>query len=160
VNDLRYDVAVLKLNRPIQYTPHIVPICLPQKKENIPVGTEAKVSGWGITDLIFTKNPRYLQVVDVEIIQSEQCEDWRRNFQMQWTIYDDMLCAGYEGGVKDSCRGDSGGPLMTQGDDGRWSLMGVVSSGLSCSLPKLPGIYHKVSESADWITFIARFLKD
>ena len=32
-------------------------------------------------------------------------------------------------GGKDACQGDSGGPLMTQRFDGRWVLIGVVSSG-------------------------------
>ena len=41
----RYDVAVLKLDRPIRYAPHIVPICLPKKNELTMEGTEAMVSG-------------------------------------------------------------------------------------------------------------------
>ena len=41
----RYDLAVLKLEKPVQYGPHIVPICLPPKNDVVPVGTLATVSG-------------------------------------------------------------------------------------------------------------------
>ena len=42
---VRYDVAVLKFDRPVEYAPHIVPICLPQKNERVSAGTQAVVSG-------------------------------------------------------------------------------------------------------------------
>ena len=57
---------------------------------------------------------------------------------LQITIYDDMICAGYENGGKDACQGDSGGPLMRKDpDDGRWTLLGIVSAGFSCAKPGL-----------------------
>lgn len=77
------------------------------------------------------------------------------------TLYDDMMCAGHKEGGRDACQGDSGGPLMTQRKlDGRWTLIGVVSSGFSCAKPKQPGIYHRVTKSSDWISYVTRFLRD
>jgi secreted trypsin-like serine protease len=47
-----------------------------------------------------------------------------------------MICAGHEMGGKDACQGDSGGPLMSKHpDDGRWTLIGIVSAGFSCAKP-------------------------
>ena len=45
------------------------------------------------------------------------------------------------------------GPLMTKKDDGRWSLIGVISWGIrkSCNIEKLPTVYHQVATSIDWI---------
>jgi hypothetical protein len=51
-------VAVLKLDRPIQYAPHIVPICLPQKNEFVSEGTEAMVSG-KLKNLYLKQNLKY-----------------------------------------------------------------------------------------------------
>ena len=68
-----------------------------------------------------------------------------------------MLCAGHEEGGKDACQGDSGGPLMHKDHvSGHWTLVGVVSAGYSCAKPGQPGIYHKVSKTSDWVSYIVR----
>jgi len=156
----RYDVAVLKLDRPIRYAPHIVPICLPKKNELTMEGTEAMVSGWGARDPNSDKRPKYLQAVDVQVVDSERCENWHKAKKIDLTLYEDMMCAGHKEGKKDACQGDSGGPLQSRNKDGRWTLIGVVSSGYSCARPKQPGIYHRVSKSSDWISYVTRFLRD
>ena len=43
----RYDVAVLRLERPVRYAPHITPICLPEAGRDPSPGTHAYVAGWG-----------------------------------------------------------------------------------------------------------------
>ena len=43
----RYDVAVLRLARPVRYAPHIAPICLPEAGRDPAAGTHAYVAGWG-----------------------------------------------------------------------------------------------------------------
>lgn len=60
------------------------------------------------------------------------------------------MCAGGELG-KDSCKGDSGGPLMYE--NGRiYEVLGVVSFGPTpCGLEDIPGVYSKVSEYVRWI---------
>lgn len=42
----RFDVAVLRLDRPVQYMPHIAPICLPDKGEDF-LGNYGWAAGWG-----------------------------------------------------------------------------------------------------------------
>ena len=61
-----------------------------------------------------------------------------------------QLCAGGEF-AKDSCDGDSGGPLMRQVQGSNWYLEGIVSFGNRCGLEGWPGVYTKVSEYTDWI---------
>jgi len=39
-------VAVLRLDRPVQYMPHIAPICLPDKGEDF-LGHYGWAAGWG-----------------------------------------------------------------------------------------------------------------
>lgn len=70
-------------------------------------------------------------------------------------ITDSQICAGGERG-KDSCRGDSGGPLMGNYKNSRgqayWYLAGLVSYGPSpCGQEGWPGVYTRVSKYINWI---------
>ena len=66
----------------------------------------------------------------LEIIE-DKCTRKRKkiaeHFSYAGLISDDMLCAGGVGG-KDTCRGDSGGPLTVK-VSGHHTLVGVVSWG-------------------------------
>ncbi len=56
------------------------------------------------------------------------------------------------GGGADACRGDSGGPLVHRDTaTGEWILYGVVSWGDGCNKTGMPGVYHYVPSSVDWI---------
>ena len=46
----------------------------------------------------------FLQVVDVPMIDNRECERWHRDKGINVVIYDEMVCAGYYGGGKDSCQ--------------------------------------------------------
>ena len=61
------------------------------------------------------------------------------------------ICAGSADGVKDSCAGDSGGP-MTRSQGSEMVLVGLVSWGVGCALPGTPAIYTRVSALTSWIT--------
>ena len=37
----------------------------------------------------------------------------------------------------------------------RFVLVGLVSAGFSCGKPGQPGIYHRISATADWISYQA-----
>jgi hypothetical protein len=45
---------------------------------------------------------------------------------------------------------DSGGPLMV-GDEGLITVVGVISTGIGCAQPKLPGLYTRLSSYSTWI---------
>ena len=56
---------------------------------------------------------------------------------------------------KDACSGDSGGPLTVESGDGEDGapqvLVGVVSAGVGCGRPMLPGIYTRISMYTEWV---------
>ena len=54
-----------------------------------------------------------------------------------------MICGGKRN--KDTCNGDSGGPLIAH-IDGRFTLVGVTSWGKgSCGNGRAPGVYADIS---------------
>jgi len=69
-----------------------------------------------------------------------------------------MICAGYLPGKKDSCRGDSGGPLIYKERSEMKNIhihiiLGLVSYGSSgdCAQKDKPAVYTKVASYAKWI---------
>jgi len=90
-----------------------------------------------------------LQELVVELISAKACNqsDWYGKEFHEPT----MLCAGYAEGEKDSCSGDSGGPLQCLSRDGRWKLTGITSWGKGCARAKKPGVYTRVASLLDWI---------
>jgi len=114
--------------------------------ENVSVGTELKVSGWGT----LTANgsmPDKLMAVSVPYVSNEICnsaEAYGGNVQAT------EICAGYKDGGKDSCQGDSGGPLVIADGD-RFVQVGIVSWGEGCAGANKYGVYGKVDALKTWI---------
>ncbi|XP_018566664.1 trypsin-1-like isoform X2 [Anoplophora glabripennis] len=138
------DIAIVKMDKPTTFNTYIWPICLP------PVGQTfenevAVVAGWGQQYYAGPTSEVLLQV-EVPVWPHQNCVD-----AFVQKITDDNICAaGYEGG-KDSCLGDSGGPLMYQLSNTRWASIGVVSWGIGCGNKGSPGIYTMVNRYIPWI---------
>jgi len=148
---LENDLALIELDADVEYERHIQPICLPEKDKDF-VGSEAYVSGWGVLSYQDRNIPEVLQIVKVPIVSNEECEQMYRKAKHNFVARKTIVCAGYAIGGKDSCEGDSGGPLAVRdGPEGRWTLVGIVSNGIKCAEPNLPGIYTRISAYNDWI---------
>ncbi len=107
-------------------------------------GVTATAVGWGDTDGSGTYLPELRQV---------QLPIWSTaDAQAVWgsSLTSTMLAAGLEEGGKDTCTGDSGGPLMVPDGSG-WVLAGITSFGDGCAQANSPGVYTRVSVFRDWI---------
>jgi secreted trypsin-like serine protease len=113
-------------------------------------GTPVKVTGWGDqlpTLGLFSSNQ--LREVDLEVVSDAECGQTNFGFDAATGV-----CAAEL--LKDSCQGDSGGPLFgTVG--GTRIQIGIVSYGTSCALPRFPGVYSEVNNTAirSWITSVS-----
>lgn len=61
------------------------------------------------------------------------------------------LCAGFDGGGRDSCQGDSGGPLVAFDARNCPYQVGVVSWGEGCARAKSFGVYTRITAYRGWI---------
>uniref|UniRef100_A0A3P9QK17 Testisin-like n=1 Tax=Poecilia reticulata TaxID=8081 RepID=A0A3P9QK17_POERE len=142
------DIALLRLSSPVEFTDYIRPVCLAASGSRFNNGTDSWVTGWGNP----LPRPQTLQEVKVPVIGNRQCSCLLR------TVTDNMICAGVLSGGKDSCEGDSGGPMVSK-QRSRWIQSGVVSFGFGCAQPNLPGVYTRVSRYQSWIKARIRFNK-
>lgn len=66
------------------------------------------------------------------------------------TIEKSQICAGGEDG-KETCVGDSGGPLMMHDENKIWYAAGIVSYGMDCGSKGWPGVYTNIEYYLPWI---------
>ncbi|GLV41138.1 Stubble [Carabus blaptoides fortunei] len=144
-----YDLALVKLDKPLEFAPHISPICLPAS-DDLLIGENATVTGWGRLSEKGTL-PSVLQEVSVPIVSNDRCKNMFLRAGRHEFIPEIFLCAGHENGGQDSCQGDSGGPLQVRGKDGRYFLAGIISWGIGCAEANLPGVCTRVSKFVPWI---------
>ena len=95
-----------------------------------------------ISDLL----PSRLMEVDLPLVDERSC----REAYPDETVDHRNLCAGFAQGGKDSCKADSGGPLVVR-DGNEWLQAGVVSWGEGCARPGKYGVYTNVGVFASWI---------
>ncbi|XP_036425941.1 transmembrane protease serine 6 isoform X1 [Colossoma macropomum] len=140
-----YDLALLRLDRPVSSGTLAQPACLPSHTHQLEPGLLCWVTGWGALREGGSTSD-VLQKVDVRLVSEDACI---RSYG--YIITPRMLCAGYRSGGKDACQGDSGGPLVCQEPSGRWFLAGVVSWGRGCGRPDYYGVYTRITRLSGWI---------
>nr|XP_045000782.1 suppressor of tumorigenicity 14 protein [Jaculus jaculus] len=140
-----YDIALLELEKPAQYSTVVRPVCLPDTSHVFPAGKAIWVTGWGHTQEGGT-GALILQKGEIRVINQTTCEGL-----MPQQITPRMMCVGFLSGGVDACQGDSGGPLSSVEADGRIFQAGVVSWGEGCAQRNKPGVYTRLPVFRDWI---------
>ncbi|XP_066486400.1 serine protease 27-like [Tiliqua scincoides] len=161
------DIALVQLSRKVHYSDFILPICLPDASVKFPPGKLCWVTGWGnLRHSVGLPSPQTLQKLQVPIIDSKTCSALYRTNMGDGlpprAIKDDMICAGFAEGMKDACKGDSGGPMVCM-IGWSWVLAGIVSWGEGCAIENRPGVYSRLTYYESWIHSIIpdiKFVKD
>ncbi|MEP9387288.1 serine protease [Mesorhizobium sp. KR9-304] len=167
------DIALIRLAEPLDLPTVALADGSSDRRLNVP-GAKTIVIGWGATfefknekaikalydkfdakalqslmDSPRVKIPEELRQAEVEIVDRELC---RQVYGAASRIYDTEVCAGVAGSGRDSCYGDSGGPLTVRDPETQdYVQLGVVSWGKQCGHPMLPGIYARVGSFHEWI---------
>ncbi|EDV94047.1 GH25095 [Drosophila grimshawi] len=146
---LHNDIAILTLSEPVPFSKEIQPICLPTsvaQQARSYSGHVATVAGWGS----LRENgpqPSILQKVDIPIWANPECAQ-KYGRAAPGGIIASMICAGQA--AKDSCSGDSGGPMIVK-EGSRYTQVGIVSWGIGCGKGQYPGVYTRVTALLPWI---------
>ncbi|CAN7986092.1 unnamed protein product [Ixodes hexagonus] len=142
------DVALLELSKAVAFNDFVNPVCLPfgNISSMDVAGYHGFIVGWGATQFS-GEGSSVLREAQIPIWQQDEC---REAYEKHLPIEKTQLCAGDADGKKDSCQGDSGGPLVLP-HEGRYYVLGVVSSGKDCATRGFPGIYTRVTSYLDWL---------
>ncbi|GMF35997.1 unnamed protein product [Phytophthora fragariaefolia] len=139
------DFMLMELERPSKYKP--VRLATADDSDFKP-GKMAATMGWGTNTETNGNASAKLQRMDVPLVSDEACIAYT-------TVGASMVCAV---GVanRDSCGGDSGGPLIVESADGEDVLIGVVSwaKNDTCGREGYYGVYSRVSSARPWIDAI------
>jgi secreted trypsin-like serine protease len=139
----RYDIGFIELAEPVAGAALAI---LPPKGQpsELHMGEHVTVAGWGRTDHPDVLLDR-LQEASVEILRPSRCAGYGATYDPSL-----MLCAGSPG--RDSCTGDSGGPLFSVDAAGVVEHLGIVSYGKGCADPAFPGLYTWLGSAEIWDT--------
>jgi len=148
-----FDIALLQLAEPVTQSLITLPF---KENQEIKPDTLATALGWGLIEPNEEGAlPEVLQQVELPIVTNETCQT---AYQGESQIIDSMICAGFKEGKKDTCKNDSGGPLIVFKEN-QWQQVGIVSFGGHktpgapiCAGPDAYGVYTRVSTFIDFIT--------
>ena len=134
-NGSDYDAAVLRLASPTS-SPSIQIANAADDHLETP-GTVLRVTGWGDqTPTLGLNSTNRLRYVDLKAVSDSECGRLNIGFHGPSGVCAEEL-------LKDSCNGDSGGPLFWNGTTR--IQIGIVSYGNSCAVPKSPGVYSEIN---------------
>ncbi|XP_060875619.1 transmembrane protease serine 9-like [Metopolophium dirhodum] len=141
------DIALVKMVRPVKFERTTQAICLPMIRYDYG-GLTAVVAGWGQLSE-YSRTSLSLRHATLPMWTEKECAAVPGIEKTGFTP--NMMCAGLREGGVDSCQGDSGGPLMLYDNSEKITVAGIVSWGIGCGAPKLPGVYTRVDKYLGWI---------
>ncbi|KAL7639918.1 UNVERIFIED_CONTAM: hypothetical protein RMT77_009331 [Armadillidium vulgare] len=144
------DIAILELERPVEFSYSILPVNLPTDLTNSYSMQNATVTGWGRNSLRSKRTSSVLKKYTAPVDDIDTCVK-------SWTPYPAIsaikgmhLCLNVTYGTP--CHGDSGGPLVSCNNGTRCTLIGVVSFGFPlCRNVGLPAVFTRVTTYKRWI---------
>ncbi|XP_070685856.1 mannan-binding lectin serine protease 1 [Pempheris klunzingeri] len=166
------DVALLRLTEGVEFNQLVRPVCLPPPHREDgpptpPPHSLGVVAGWGISSITASSpgaapSPSseaggasdVLQYVKLPVVPQAECQASYAARSAAYNITDNMFCAGFFQGGRDTCLGDSGGAfVMEDAVSWRWVAFGLVSWGgpEECGSQRVYGVYTRLPKYVEWI---------
>ncbi|KAJ1959340.1 hypothetical protein IWQ62_004650 [Dispira parvispora] len=147
------DIALIRLVKKVTLTDNINVVKIYSGR--LQVNDSMTVAGKGVVDLQHEAGSETLQVVTLAVTEPAAC-------QKAFNSYQDpngpQVCLGVQNG-RDSCLGDSGGPMYTVNANNQSALVGLTSFGAydeanapTCGDEGSVGIYTHIYPYIDWIS--------
>ncbi|XP_028617785.1 complement factor I [Grammomys surdaster] len=143
------DIALIEMRKPPGKKecelPHSIPACVPWSPYLFQPNDRCIISGWGREK----DNQKVYSLRWGEVNLIGNCSEFYpgRYYEKE------MQCAGTSDGSIDACKGDSGGPLVCKDVNNVTYVWGIVSWGENCGQPEFPGVYTRVANYFDWISY-------
>uniref|UniRef100_A0A8D8EVJ1 Serine protease persephone n=1 Tax=Culex pipiens TaxID=7175 RepID=A0A8D8EVJ1_CULPI len=156
------DIALIEVDQPFKYDDYVNAACLYTSLDDMPTSRLLTASGWGLTEAE-TRSDVLLKV-NLTTEPLKQCDQEYRTAigpkssklangviaSQYCTIGSRIETGAAAGRRRDSCNGDSGGPLHFLDETvSRFFLVGVTSFGLGCG--ETASIYTRVAAYLDWL---------
>ncbi|KAK0161260.1 hypothetical protein PV327_009749 [Microctonus hyperodae] len=134
------DIALIKLNNKIKFDESRLRLqfCT---YENLYSGIFGFVSAYA--DVTEKSTPQNLEYIYLKTIIKTQCDIYYKALS---GISENQFCALPASPKSDTCHGDSGGPFIINN-----CIVGIVSWGIGCGVPNVPGVYTEVKPYRSWI---------
>ncbi|KAK9881144.1 hypothetical protein WA026_014495 [Henosepilachna vigintioctopunctata] len=150
---VKNDVALVLIFEPFKWTTYVNIVKLyTGEQTSFEDYKYCTACGWGVvneqhpdTGQADLPDMNVLQRVDLPPSSEKACRIYFDKNHNQSTFDETKLCIIQTGG-KDTCFGDSGGPLICGGIQ-----YGITSFGIGCAMPHMFGIYVNISAVRDWI---------
>ncbi|XP_008112480.2 urokinase-type plasminogen activator [Anolis carolinensis] len=148
--DYDNDIALIRIRSSTgqcaEETPVVKTICLPPRNLQLSENFQCEVSGYGKENKTEIYYSRILKSTYVKTLSQSKCQKYYEGR----TVNGNMFCAADKDWKTDSCKGDSGGPLICEYRN-KLMLYGIVSWGEGCAEKEKPGVYTRVTEYLPWI---------
>ncbi|VUZ41549.1 unnamed protein product [Hymenolepis diminuta] len=176
-----FDVALLKMDEPVEFGDKINSICLPDHYLNLPEGHKCYAAGWGATSPDTSSLPVSVGFMDFYSVifptlkpcglgqssNNRRCSSPKqplkllevdlplvslRRCRRTFRNLREWIHVCAGGKGKDTCRGDSGGGLFCQNpEDSRWYIYGITSFGSVRGCGEHYGVYTCTRGISEWI---------
>uniref|UniRef100_A0A4Y0BU90 Peptidase S1 domain-containing protein n=1 Tax=Anopheles funestus TaxID=62324 RepID=A0A4Y0BU90_ANOFN len=135
------DIALVTLNRKINYSNNVMPVCLPLT----PI-IASMIHDPIVYNTLWTDENRVPKQIRMEYIPQDKCQSRMRDLLV---LQEGQICAQYAKRMDVQISSGSGSPLMIENHD-RMFQIGILSIGLP-DPTNLPYVYVNISTHIKWI---------